>query len=98
MIDYSLGYELDGEHHGLGLGLSKPPDSFTVREHLEGGLYIETAYMPKRTCQMEPHPDYDLVTCSNCGYEEEKLILIPTVENASFDGKFCPNCGAEVIE
>lgn len=72
--------------------------NFTTAERMQRIIERKAEERYKRTCKMEPHPDYDLVTCSICGYEEERLILIPTVENASFDGKFCPNCGAEVIE
>lgn len=50
----------------------------------------------KRTCKMEPDPDYDMVICSECGYEEEVHLLFPSSGNQIFDGKFCPSCGAEV--
>lgn len=88
MIDFSLGYESGGEHHGLGVGLSNPPDSFTVRGHLEDGTYIEMAYSPKRTCHKLPGKmGYQgrKVACSECGY-------------GLGDSRwhFCPKCGAEI--
>lgn len=52
----------------------------------------------KLTCKMEPDQDYDLVTCSNCGYEEEIHILFPSNGLQVFDGMFCPQCGAEVVD
>lgn len=55
-------------------------------------------YVPKRTCEMNPNPDYDFVACSVCGYEEEKLLLFPCDGRLQeYDGNFCPNCGAQVI-
>ena len=46
---------------------------------------LRKALMDKNNeCVMEPHPDYDLVTCSKCGFEVE------------YDGNFCRNCGAPV--
>lgn len=52
----------------------------------------------KRTCKMEPDPDYDLVVCSECGYEEEIHLLFPSSGDQVYDGKFCPSCGAEVLD
>lgn len=51
----------------------------------------------ERTCQMIPDEDYDFVTCSNCGYEEERNLLYPPAGLQIFDGNYCPNCGAKVI-
>lgn len=50
----------------------------------------------ERTCQMVPDPDFDILECSECGYEEEKLYVVPTKGPIEFDGNFCPNCGARV--
>lgn len=51
----------------------------------------------ERTCQMIPDEDYDFVTCSICGYEEERNLLYPPAGLQIFDGNYCPNCGAKVI-
>lgn len=51
----------------------------------------------ERTCVMIPDEDYDFVTCSHCGYEEERNLLYPAEGLQIFDGNYCPNCGAKVI-
>lgn len=65
-------------------------------EHTELIQRWNTRY--KRTCKMEPDPDYDLVVCSECGYEEEIHLLFPSSGDQVYDGKFCPSCGAEVVD
>lgn len=108
MIDFSLGYESDGEHHGLGVGLSKPPDSFTVREHLEDGTYIEAVYAPKRTCKnLHPDPDKGFI-CSECSaLIRDNCVGKSCVDNdgvrwystsTMHNFNRCPNCGAEVVD
>ncbi len=84
MVDFSLGYDVSGEHYGLGVGLSKPPDCFTVREHLENGTYTETDYVPKRTCRVLFEDECPV--CSECQQDIDPLWVA------------CPYCGAEVIE
>lgn len=55
-----------------------------------------TRYEP--TCQMFPDEDYDFVTCSACGYEEERNLIYPADSLQEFDGRYCPNCGARVVD
>lgn len=90
MVDFSLGYDVSGEHYGLGVGLSKPPDCFTVREHREDGSYIKTDYVPKRTCNKVPgkmHYGERRLKCSECGYGLGDSRWV-----------FCPKCGAEIVD
>ena len=51
-----------------------------------------------RECEMVQDPDYDLVTCSYCGYEEERNILVAPGGIVTYDGNFCPQCGGRVKE
>lgn len=50
------------------------------------------------TCEMIPHPDYDLVTCSNCGHEDDTNIVYVIGGHVEYRGKFCTECGAPVKE
>ena len=50
------------------------------------------------TCEMIPHPDYDLVTCSNCGHEDDTNIVYVIGGHVEYRGKFCTECGAPVRE
>lgn len=107
MDDFSLGYESGGEHHGLGVGLSNPPDSFTVREHLEDGTYIETVYVLKRTCKMDViatgenafYEGYERIFhCRSCGAERAIYAFNEDGDAWSEMPKFCSECGSEVID
>lgn len=53
---------------------------------------------PERTCHMVQDPDYDFVTCSHCGYEEEGNLLYELGGKVIYNGNYCPNCGAKVIQ
>lgn len=85
--DFSLGYEHDGEHFGLGLSLGTPPDSFTVRKHdYENNTYEETFYLPERTCQMiEDENMCPSWYCSECGELHDQ------------PPKYCSDCGSRVV-
>ncbi len=95
MNDFSLGYVLDGEHFGTGIGIGKLPEAFAVREHVEDGGYVETSYVPERTCEMVYEPDdpsihYGKWTCSECGH----WWMYPSYDMSG--ANYCPDCGAKV--
>lgn len=95
MNDFSLGYVLDGKHFGTGIGIGKLPEAFAVREHLEDGGYVETSYVPERTCEMEhepPEAPYHVGkwTCSECG----AWWMKPPYDLSK--ASYCPHCGARV--
>lgn len=66
MADFSLGYELNGEHHGLGVSLGSPPDSFSVREHHSDGSYTESRYVLERHYRQL---EFDLALAECARYE-----------------------------
>lgn len=94
MIDFSLGYVLDGRHYGTGVGIGKLPEAFAVREHVEDGGYVETLYVPEMTCnpvydeQIVNHGKFDAYTCDICG---DYFAMFGYVRP-----RFCPSCGARV--
>lgn len=56
----------------------------------EGGSYIKTDYVPKRTCHKMPgkmHYGERRPKCSECGY---------SLGDSRWN--FCPKCGAEVVD
>lgn len=93
--DYSLGYDRDGEHFGLGLSLGAPPESFSVRKHdYETGDYKETFYVPKRTCTIDHIRKIGnkfLEISLSCGH----AIIVHEIGDRF---RFCKNCGAKVVE
>ena len=102
MRDFSLGYDLHGEHFGLGVGLCELPEMFTVREHRDDGTYVETPYVPRRTCtplrkngeRFDPDDEDSSLDaiCSEChGYlgEGQDVFFVRKA--------FCASCGAKVV-
>lgn len=51
----------------------------------------------ERKCKMIPDKDYDFVTCTACGYEEERNLLYSVDGLQEFDGNYCPKCGCKVV-
>ena len=83
MRDFSLGYDLRGEHFGLGLSLSEPPERFGVREWRKDGDCVETFYVPERTCHIVIEDECPV--CSACGEDIDPSFAA------------CPYCGAKVV-
>lgn len=96
MNDFSLGYVLDGRHFGTGIGIGKPPEAFSVRDHVEHGGYVETLYVPERTCENTSMKS-DQWLCSECGgnYDIANINLDPDEDSGI--PNYCPNCGAKVV-
>lgn len=47
--DFSIGYERNGEHFGLGISLGTPPELFSVRKHdHRNDTYEEILYLPTK--------------------------------------------------
>lgn len=92
MTDFTLSYEVDGHHYGLGACTTKPPDRFIVREWQKGASYTETAYMPERTCHLEQIPyspsEYEGIRCSICKTPDPDMGY----------GPYCAGCGARVVD
>lgn len=98
--DFSLGYERDGEHFGLGVSLKTPPESFSVRKHdCETGDYEESFYTPEKTCTnlragtsslIKHCYSVRLFECSSC----LEISLHDDVETF----QYCPYCGAKVVD
>lgn len=98
MNDFSLGYVLDGKHFGTGIGIGKLPEAFAVREHVEDGGYVETLYVPERTCENVKGDDCLSFECSEC---HEGFSTDPTASACGWDTRgfrYCPSCGARVVE
>ena len=53
----------------------------------------------ERTCRMVPDGN-DCGHCSACGYEYDWYsgVGLPTEDPFEYDGKYCRNCGAKVVE
>ena len=74
----------------------------------EDALYIEfpdrtVKYVPERTCAFTDNwddPDLPLPTCSACGWEAEETDCVGVIGGPMYlyDGKFCKECGAKVMD
>ena len=104
MNDFSLGYVLDGKHFGTGIGIGKLPEAFAVREHLEDGGYVETSYVPERTCVPrvvprsftgDSEPSFYQAIC-DCGWivGEDGASSLSDFEHVD---PYCGGCGAKVV-
>ena len=91
---YQFGIIPDASVRCESCGSSTDSEYSTVEEAVEAW---NTRYEP--TCTMEADEDaYSMVICSKCGYVEESLLFVPEDGPIEFTGKYCPNCGAKVIE
>ena len=64
-----------------------------------GKAIIGNAFWCKeRTCRMVQSADFDLLVCDECHRIEEKNLLFAPGGKIEFDGKYCPGCGAKVIQ
>lgn len=67
-------------------------------------LYLADLIEPEeRTCTFTDNwndPDLPLPTCSACGWEAEETDCVCVIGGPMFqyDGKFCKECGAKVVE
>lgn len=55
----------------------------------------------KRTCEWSIKKGgtfYDVYQCSACGYEYAESRTDHGIKVELIDAKFCPNCGAEVVD
>lgn len=95
MNDLSLGYVLDGRHFGTGIGIGKLPEAFVVREHVEDGGYVETSYVPERTCSI-------VGSYTNGPHLEDSDIELSCGRHVNGDPgyppEYCEVCGARVVE
>lgn len=108
MIDYSLGYETDDGHHGLGVSEAAPPVAFTARRHDTESPHDneEIVYRPERTCEMVEMPtgekavysDTDEIIwhCQFCHAERAIYEFGEDGDVWAAAPKFCPECGARV--
>lgn len=104
MRDFSLGYDLHGEHFGLGVSLSEPPERFGVREWRRDGDCVETLYVPERTCvpRIVPRtfngdiePSFWQAVC-DCGWVVGEDGT-PNLSEFEHVDNYCGGCGARVV-
>lgn len=57
-------------------------------------------YVPEHTCHMEQMPEcqYDDIACSECGVALWEFSMDKEGEGVLATPKYCPNCGAKVVE
>ena len=85
---------------GVGITYLWPNKKFPPFIRLEGKRGDYGVYTPERTCRFIDDSDGEFPPkCSACGYE-------PSIYECSwlgdggyeFEGNYCPNCGAKVVE
>lgn len=55
-------------------------------------------YVPERTCELELDEYENVIRCTSCGHEECNPCSNDCMYgNAKFKWKYCPNCGAKVV-
>lgn len=71
MRDFSLGYDLHGEHFGLGVSLSEPPERFGVREWRRDHKRGKTVFLERREILVEKTEAYPGLICFPSFYDVE---------------------------